>query len=370
MTNRIAEALLCLKANAVFQDLAGVALRSDRDVRSMKPVAILAFMLFLLPRNLFAISGVAQEITDSPGIAFHSSSDLVLVDVIAGNAKSGLPDKTLKRDDFQIFDDGRPLSIKTFDSGAQFSTRPLALWFVVLCNMQGYETHGSGLFRGRISHFKPALKNLDKQDTVGVAHWCDDGQSKLDLLPTSDVEEAATALEQALAPMPDTKDHDRPGELALQKTLQLIVDATRASKPEPLPVVIFLYGDWSGMDRSEADHFIDELLETSAIAFGLKDRRSPHLWFWLPGEKKEIAHYIATETGGEYLQVTPETYATGLEEILRQLHFRYELGFKPEALDGKRHTLRVKLADAVKNQHKGVRLRYRAAYVPTRNGTR
>jgi hypothetical protein len=334
----------------------------------MRPVAILAFVLLLLQRTLVTISGVAQEIpsvthsSHSPEITLHSSSNLVLVDVIALNAKNGLPDKTLGREDFQMFDNGHPVSIKTFDSGAQ--TRPLALWFVVLCNMQGYETQGSGLFRGQISLFKPALKNIDQQDRVAVAHWCDDGQSKLDLLPTSDVEDAATTLEQALAPMPDTNDHYRTGELALQKTLQLIVEATRSSVPEPLPVVIFLYGDWSGMVRSEADHFINELLETSAVAFGLRDRRSPHLWFWLPGEQKEIAHYIATQTGGQYLEVTPETYATGLEEILQQLHFRYELGFKPEALDGKRHQLRVKLTDAVKNQHKEVRLRYRAAYVP------
>jgi hypothetical protein len=72
----------------------------------------------------------------------------------------------------------------------------------------------------------------------------------------------------------------------------------------------------------------------------------------------------AQETGGEYLRVTPETYATGLGEILQQLHGRYELGFKPEILDGKRHKLEVELADAVKKQHKGVRLRYRLAYVP------
>jgi hypothetical protein len=58
--------------------------------------------------------------------------------------------------------------------------------------------------------------------------------------------------------------------LALQKILQLIIDDSRSSKPEPLPVVIFLYGDWSGMDRSEANHFIDELLQTSAIAFGVR----------------------------------------------------------------------------------------------------
>jgi len=76
--------------------------------------------------------------------------------------------------------------------------------------MQGWETQGSGLFRGRISLFKPALKYLDKQDTVAVAHWCDNGQSKLDLLPTTNVEEAATTLEQVLAPTLNPDDHNRP----------------------------------------------------------------------------------------------------------------------------------------------------------------
>jgi len=143
----------------------------------------------------------------------------------------------------------------------------------------------------------------------------------------------------------------------------------RASSPEPLPVLIFFYGDYSSMNKSEADHFIGELLETSAIAFGVRDRRSPHIWF-APGEQKEIAHYIATQTGGEYFDGTPETYATALGQILQQLHFRYQLGFKPEALDGKRHKLLVKLADSAKNQHKGVRLRFRAASVPTRHEIR
>jgi hypothetical protein len=124
---------------------------------------------------------------------FHSSSNLVSVPVIA--LKNGLPDRTLKRDDFQVFDNGHPVSIKTFDSGAQFSTSPLAVWFVVQCSMQDYEAQGSGFFRERISLFKPALKYLDKQDTVAVAHWCDNGDSQLDLLPTSNVEEAASSLD-------------------------------------------------------------------------------------------------------------------------------------------------------------------------------
>lgn len=296
-----------------------------------------------------------------PEVTFRSSSNLVLVDVIA--LKDGLPVKTLTQMDFELRDNDHPVVIKTFDSGAQFTTRPLAIWFVVLCNMQGYEGEGSGLFAGQISHLKPALASMEKQDTVAVAHWCDQGDSRLDLSPTANVEDAVTALEKTLTPVSNTKDHDRTGELALQKTLQQIVDATRASKPEPLPVVIFLYGDHSGMPKSEANHFIDELLETSAIAFGIRDRRSPHMLF-LIGEQKEVAHYIAAQTGGQYLEATPDTYEAALREILQQLHFRYQLGFQPPALDGKRHKLTVKLVKPAKGPYKGVRLRYRAAYVP------
>jgi hypothetical protein len=314
----------------------------------------------------------AQETAPSPRaaeITLHSSSSLVLIDVMARNAKNGLPDKTLKRDDFSVSDNGHPVSIATFDSGAQSTTKPLALWFVVQCNMKGWEAQGSGIFARQIRLFKPAFLDVAPQDKVGVAHWCDNGDSRLDLLPTGNAEDAISALEQVLDPISPSKNHTRPGELALQKTLQLIVDATHATVPEPLPVLIFLYGDYSGMPRAEADHFIDELLETSAIAFGLRDRRSPHMW-WLPGEQKEVAHYIATETGGQYLEVTQETYATGLQEILQQLHCRYELGFKPEALDGKRHGLSVTLTNDATKQHKGLRLRYRSGYVPVRTGSR
>jgi hypothetical protein len=301
-----------------------------------------------------------RELFAQEEITFRSSTNLVLVDVVA--LKNGLPDKTLRREDFQVFDNGHPVSIKTFDSGAQFTTRPLGLWFVVQCTMEGWEREGSGLFRGQIGLFEPALKFVEKQDTVAVAHWCDDGQLKLDLMPTGNVDEVTPMLERVLAPVVDSKSHDRTGELALQKTLQLIIDTTRASKPEPLPVVIFLYGDYSAMPKSEADHFVDELLETSAVAYGVRDQRSPPIWSL--GEQGAIANYIATQTGGEYLRETPVTYAQGLEEILQQLHGRYQLGFQPEVLDGKRHKLRLELTDAAKKAHKGVRLRHRAAYVP------
>ena len=52
-------------------------------------------------------------------------------------------------------------------------------------------------------------------------------------------------------------------------------------------------------------------------------------------------HYMAKHTGGQYFSVPPSEYAATLETVLMQLHFRYELGFIPLTIDGKRHQLRV-----------------------------
>ena len=49
-----------------------------------------------------------------------------------------------------------------------------------------------------------------------------------------------------------------------------------------------------------------------------------------------------------------------------QLHFRYELGFIPAAIDGKRHQLKVELTKPAKEAHRGVRLRSRPEYIPVR----
>jgi hypothetical protein len=99
------------------------------------------------------------------------------------------------------------------------------------------------------------------------------------------------------------EDNDRTGELALHRTLQFMIEATHLSHSEPPPVVVFLYVDHSGMPRSEVDHFIDELLETSAITYSLKDRRSGGIapferWgMGRLGEQAEVADYIDSNRG-------------------------------------------------------------------------
>ncbi len=304
---------------------------------------------------------------EAPDVTFHASTNLVLVDVIALKVASQRPDDTLNREDLQILDNGNAIPIKTFDTGA--ASRPLALWFVVQCTMKDWDNEGSALFRGQVDLLKPALLRLGKADVVAVAHWCDDGQSKIDVSPSSDADKAIAGVERVLAPVYEPRSHDRPGELALQKVLQLIVDSTRSLPHDTVPVLVFLYGDYSSMPRSEADVFVNELLGSSAIAFGLRDTRSPHIHS-LFGEQGAIANYFATQTGGQYFTVAPETYASGLGQILDQMHLRYELGFRPETLDGKRHKLLVKLTALGAKRHKDVRLRYRAAYIPAPDTSR
>ena len=52
---------------------------------------------------------------------------------------------------------------------------------------------------------------------------------------------------------------------------------------------------------------------------------------------------LKKHTGGQYFSAPPTGFANALETILMQLHFRYELGFIPPMIDGKRHELKVEL---------------------------
>src|SRR5579863_5240147 len=149
-------------------------------------------LAFFLPTFFSCFAAVAQQA--QPEVTFHATTNLVLVDVIALSGPTQRPDSTLQREDFRIYDNGRAIPIKTFDTGS--GARPLALWFVVQCTMKNWESEGSGWFRGQVHLLDPALSDLDKADTVAVAHWCDDGQAKVDLLPTRDIDLAVTGVEQ------------------------------------------------------------------------------------------------------------------------------------------------------------------------------
>jgi hypothetical protein len=296
-------------------------------------------------------------------------SSLVLVDVFSQDRKSGLPIRDFKKEDFRLFDNRHEIRITTFDAGAQYDTRAIILWLVVICNEAGLPKFGaSAEFLGEEPLFRPALNHLETHDSVGVAHWCDNGDSQLDLLPAEDRDKSIQQLAETLKPIPfegGTFASDEAGEQAFRKLIRLIIRDAYRRNPRPLPVIVFLHGDHTGQPRGELNKLVDDFLETSGIVFGIRDSRSPNLRFII-GEQAKIMHYMAKHTGGEYFSVPPSGYEKALEAILMQLHFRYELGFIPPAIDGKRHELRVELTKEAKAEHQGLRLRYRPEYIPVR----
>lgn len=299
--------------------------------------------------------------------AIHVESSLVLIDVITQDPKSGLPVRDLKKEDFRIFNDRREVPIESFDTGSHYDARPIVVWLTVQCN-EGGKIAGSREFSGRENLFRPALEQLDKSDTAGVVHWCDNGEASIDLMPTADRDLAIRTLTTVLKPIPFNigGNSNLLGEDSLRRMIRLVLQDAQRRNPQPLPVFVFIYGGRGAQPYSEVDDLISDILETSGIVFGIRDEDQSNISPAGPRERGHIFSYLADETGGQYFSARPEGYAAALEAILMQLHFRYQLGFIPPSIDGKRHEIGLKLSGDALQKHKGVRLRFRTEYISLR----
>src|SRR5215470_7024567 len=149
-------------------------------------------MKLLMPKRsgmflllLLSPVSLAQQPPSSGPTAIQVQTSLVLVDVISQDPRNGLPVRDFNREDFRVFNDGKEVALSAFDAGARYDTRPVTIWLVVICN-EGGKNGGSAEYVGNEAMFRPALDQLDKRDIVGVAHWCDNGETRLDLPPTED----------------------------------------------------------------------------------------------------------------------------------------------------------------------------------------
>lgn len=284
------------------------------------------------------------------------------------DTKTALPVSGLTKEDFRVFDNGLEMPIQSFDLGARYGVRPITLWFAVICNEVDWDENGSGFIRGKSKLLRPSLDLLDQNDSVGVAHWCDDKTYGIDFTASQDLNGALKKLEYILT-RPAKNTSTRPGELALQGMIRQILASAHTSQIQPLPVIVFLYGDHSGLERDEADRVVKDILETSGIVFGINDGAVPVSPIYLNNEHAQpnVARFLSVMTGGQFFSVKPEQFGTALEYILVQVHFGYVLGFQPTTEDGRVHKLTVDLTDSVKQRFPSVRLAYRPAYIPVKS---
>jgi hypothetical protein len=284
----------------------------------------------------------------------------------------------LKQADFRLFDNRKEVTIQSFATGRD--TRPIVLWLIVQCSTGSPPDWGSNFIKGKTQLLKPALEHLASRDLVGVAHWCDDGQAKVDVAPGTSVDAALQGVEQVLN-LKVANANDRAGEESMAHMVRMVDDSTRNSKsslpagtqsgPDAgqtyMPVFLFLYGDQGGTDSREANTIIENVMETSGMVYGLSVVEIHHdvLEDVGSGQTFNQAHYYSRATGGQYYSTTQtELFGPTLDYIIGQLHVRYTLGFKPAKMDGKPHDLRVELTKDAQSRFPKTTLRFRAEYIP------
>jgi hypothetical protein len=266
----------------------------------------------------------------------------------------------LKLEDFRVYDNRKELQLASF---AQRDNRPITLWIVVQCP-QGYppEWH-SEFMRGDTKYLRPALAHLDAHDVIGVAHWCDNGKNAIDFAPAHDADAALATLDQVLSANMN-HGQNRTGEHAMQETIEMVLNPTHQATPERVPVLLFLYGDHCEAYGWETDKVIENLMNASAIVFGINNGKwkfDPEVSF-RANQVKFLVHYYSQETGGDvYSTPDPKGYTAALDYILTQVHMRYTLGFNPAA-DGKKHGVKVELTKEAQHRYRDVRVRYRKTY--------
>jgi hypothetical protein len=322
---------------------------------------------FLLGIVFIAIAGSAsfarvlakQEAAVTSGAQTRSiktTTSLVLVDAMAEDKKSGAPVGDLRQDDFQLRDNGKPVSISSFNRGKDQKLRPIQLWFVLLCNeelhtqmggrrrgqVESTEQWGVSFLAARTAELRPALEHLKTGDTLGVAHWCDDGQSEIDIPPSADHDAALAAMDQ-IAQRKTVVIQQDTGRDAQTEVTALINNMARTSFPEPFLAIIFLGGKQTGNSGGKSGDVWSGFMEESSMDFGMGGGGSS-----------------ATESMGYAVQGSD--YVKRLGIYLDNLHQRYEIGFEPGKQGKKPHHVSVILTKDAKGQYPDAMLRYREVY--------
>ena len=291
-----------------------------------------------------------------------------IINVIATDKHTGASADGLAQEDFEVFDDRALVKVSYLAHASSAELRPLSVWLVLQCPEEhpyyDFVSAGSGFLRGKVEALSAVLQQLTVEDTVGVAHWCDDGKSGIDLLPTTDRTAPIQSL-NAVLNSPAVPIGTSLGEDALHDMVLRVRDTSRLSAPAGLPVVIFFYGDHSGMHHDEVNDLLDRPLGPLPIVYGINNgvvrvQKTPLTDSYT---QMYVVHFLGDETGGQVLSNVHGDYAKELEHILSQLHGRYEIGFVPTNPNGKRHELKVRLTEEARKKYKSVELRVAPTFI-------
>jgi VWFA-related protein len=272
---------------------------------------------------------------------FRSESETVNVYATVTDEERLVTD--LKRENFQVLDNGRPQAITVFDN----SPRPIRL--IVLIDVSGSMADSLPVLREAAAEL---FKRLRPDDAVRVGTF---GRT-IEFSPTftNNTDELMAALPADILPNSPT-----PLWRALDQAM------AELESVEERPVVLVLSDGKDAPNRLSRDAIltlpqVTERATTQDVmiySVGLHTRggasfvaaRGGNLGDMLTADWPDPGlGTAAIETGGGYVEIRPRDLFTGelhkaFARVAEELHSQYLLGFAPSLKDGKRHKIEVKV---------------------------
>lgn len=245
----------------------------------------------------------------------------------------------LTREDFEILENGRPVSITVFDATVQ----PITV--VVMLDTSASMTLALDLLKAAAEQF---LIRLLPGDRAKVGAFND----KIQILPAGDFigdrDELVAILRNELQYGNPTRLYD-----AVDRSLDALagVEGRRV-------VLVFTDGDDTA-SRVGADDVLERArrAEVMIYAIGLESQYFDGVRRVRTRPDRRLRR-LAEETGGGYFELEKTAdLAPTFTRVAQELHSQYLLGFSPEVLDGKVHTIEVRV------KRPGLTARARRSYV-------
>jgi Ca-activated chloride channel homolog len=313
---------------------------------------VLLLIISLLTSTLFVYPQQQQDPPDQP---IKLGTELVALDALILNKKTGALINGLTKDDFTIYEDGVKQLI------THFSQDKLPLSIVLLLDVSG--SVGPIINEVRDEGIK-ALQQLRPDDEVAVmafGKWA---------TVIQDFTKDRQLIMKGIGTIEWMGNWIREGTYINEAVYQAAKHLSKASNPDNRRALIIVTDNITnqlpglGHSKSEA---LDELLESGAVLSGLMvgDFQATVSEYQKKGYllTDSIGSY-ASETGGVIVQVEKSDAVEKLGRIIERLRARYSFGYTPlnGKRDGKFRKIRLKMASGVEKREGEITIITRKGY--------
>lgn len=305
---------------------------------------------------LLACSGVvAQDVGEAETIRI--ASRVVSVEVLVTDRRTGARVDELKREDFEILDEGRLQNLTHFSHGAG-AEQPLA---VVLLVDTSTSLRQAKLVRLR-EGIERAVRQLRAEDYLAVMTYSPGNTLAQGL--TRDRGAILEALAQVAARQQPTKERVNHTGTDMAAGLLAAMRHVQERQPQARVALVVISDDPNDTPKKVAEETIRHLIKGGAVVSGLLKLRGKLTLGNVMSQDKELGHY-SEQTGGQIVKVRDDDYSGALEYVFGNLAGRYSLGFLPErdGPGGRFHklTVRVRVPPALGKERR-VEIRARRGY--------